>query len=285
MRDVYFSGGTMLETMIELRVVNRKSKRKTIEFELRAPEEGATCPISQDLIAHSDLEFLKGCTLVKNSPELRAMKLQCGHEFSAMCLVYYWARSGNVKCPVCRAGPEGSRLNLLRLPDHFRAPMCRRVRSEHRKDAAEQRRSDEETARRMGATLVVPDMVNLAVSSRRAQEAYRMPCNITVTQEGMLLSSTLPTSLLRGMGEFRVFGFFRTDVIETRFPPTDWFNLTEHTVFERANVGDGNLFIVYTVRLLENGNALLEWKISAAYFAFMAELHSYKVGIAEEWGF
>lgn len=274
--------------LTELRVVNKHSKQKSVQFELRAPERDATCPISQDLIAESDLEFLEGVTFLKGSPELRSMRLQCKHEFSAMCLVYHWARSGNVKCPVCRAGPDGSRLNLLRLPDHFRGPMCKRVRSEHRKDAAEQRRSDEETARRMGATLsveVLPDMVNLAVSSRHTLDAYRMPCNIIVTQEGMLLSNTLPTDLLRGLGEFRVFGFFRTDVIETRFPPTDWFSLTEHTVFERANVGDGNFFIVYTVRILDSGNALLEWRISVSYFAFMAELHTYKVGIAEEWGF
>ena len=272
----------------QLRVVNKRSKQKSVEFELRAPDDGATCPITQDLIAESELEFLEGVTFVKGSPELRAMKLKCGHEFSAMCLVYHWARSGNVNCPVCRAGPEGSRLNLLRLPDHFRAPLCKRVRAQKRKDAAEQRHSDEEAARRLsnswlqGSTIeLLPDMVNLAISRRSNHDAYRMPCNIMITQEGLLLSCYVPTELVLQMQEFRVFGFFRTDVIETRFPSTSWLKVDDNTRFERGNVGHGGMFMAYSLRINPGTTTLLEWRVSSSYFAFMAELHAYKISLLE----
>lgn len=272
----------------QLRVVNKRSKQKCVEFELCAPAEDATCPITQDLISQSELEFMEGVTFVKGSPELRSMKLQCGHEFSAMCLVYHWARSGNVKCPVCRAGPEGSRLNLLRLPDHFRAPLARRVRSEKRKDDAEQRRSDEDAARRLSASWIhgqaielLPDMVNLVVSNQSTSTGYRMPCNLMITHEGLLLSCYVRSAMLLEMQPFRIFGMFQSGPVETRFPFTRWMEINEHTRFERDNVGRVGMFMTYTIRIEPGATSLIEWRVQSAYFAFMAEMHAFKLSMSE----
>ena len=286
---MYFSGHISLEAMMELRVINRRSKRKTIEFELRAPEEGATCPISQDLIAESDLEFLEGCTLVKGSPELRAMKIACGHEFSAMFLVYHWARSGNVKCPVCRAGDPCARLNLLRLPDHFRAPMCKRVRSELRKDAAEQRRSDEDAARRMGAAQVLsieimPDTVSLAVSklcpNPDDRRTYNMHCNFMITSDGLLLTSFIPTNILAEIGEFYVYGFFRTGFVETRFGESEAMTFDHNTMHTSSSVGSGLSRMVYCIQTGHDGDAVIHWRVGCAHFAQLSELHCLKMSVA-----
>jgi hypothetical protein len=271
--------------LTELRVVNRKSKQKTIPFELRAPDAGATCPISQDLIAESELDFLGGCTLVADRPELRAMRLKCGHEFSAMLLVYHWARGGDVRCPVCRAGPHGTRLNLARLPDHFRSAMCRRVRAQKRSDAAEQRRSDEEAARSMqGEVLVinlVPDAISLVVARRFGEAAYRMPCNFFLSGSEVLLSCPVPLCMFVDFHEFKVFGLFKTGDVETRFDETGWIEWTDETKFQRANVGSGHTFMYYTVRAQDDRTALLEWRVKATFFATMSEVHSYKIGLVE----
>lgn len=277
--------------LAELRVVNKHSKQKSVQFELRAPDEGATCPISQDLIAESELEFLEGVTLLKGSPDLRAMKIACGHEFSAMCLVYHWARSGNIKCPVCRAGATGARLNLLRLPEHFRAPMCKRVRAEHRKDAAEQRRADEEAARRMGLSSIqtvsielLPETVSLAVSklcpNPEERRCYNMYCNFMVTHEGLLLSSRIPTNILRELGEFYAYGFFRTGFIETRFAESQPFTFDHDTLHTSNTVGSGLSRMVYCIQAMPDGDALINWQLSCTHFAQLSELHGLKLAMA-----
>ena len=273
--------------MMELRVVNRRSKQKSLQFELRAPDRDAICPISQDLIAHSELDFLDGVSFVKGSPELRAMRIACGHEFSAMFLVYHWARSSNVKCPVCRAGDPCARLNLLRLPDHFRAPMCKRVRLERRKDAAEQRRADEEAARRMTHTIsieLLPDTISLGVSrlcpTPSQRRVYSMPCNFMLTHEGMMLSSHIPTNVLVDLGEFYVFGFFRTGNVETRFLESQAFMFDANTIHTSSGVGSGLSSMVYCIQVAQQGEAVINWRVSFSHFAQLSELHALKLTVA-----
>jgi hypothetical protein len=281
----------LADMLAELRVVNKHSKQKSVQFELRAPERDATCPISQDLIAESDLEFLEGVTLLKDFPELRAMKIACGHEFSAMCLVYHWARSGNIKCPVCRAGATGARLNLLRLPEHFRVPMCKRVRAERRKDAAEQRRADEEAARRMGLSSIqtisielLPETVSLAVSklcpNPEERRIYNMYCNFMVTHDGLLLSSQIPSNILRELGEFYVYGFFRTGFVETRFSESEAMTFDQNTMHTSSSVGNGHTRMIYCIQTGHDGDAAIHWRVGCTHFAQLSELHGLKLAMA-----
>jgi hypothetical protein len=78
---------------------------------------------------------------------LDAIELACGHQFTAVCLVYHWLRSDNLLCPVCRAGPRAARLNSRTLPQAVRLPFCRRVREERRRDQLQAIQENENAAR------------------------------------------------------------------------------------------------------------------------------------------
>jgi hypothetical protein len=73
-------------------------------------------------------------------PEHKAITLGCSHTFHAMALVYHWSRNKTVLCPICRAGPQGQRLAMNRLPDNWRYSMASKVRKETRRDKEETER-------------------------------------------------------------------------------------------------------------------------------------------------
>ena len=60
-------------------------------------------------------------------PDCTAIHLPCRHQFTALCLVYHWLLSENVRCPLCRAGPANGRLLAARIPRHIRIPMKRQI--------------------------------------------------------------------------------------------------------------------------------------------------------------
>jgi transcription elongation factor Elf1 len=125
----------------------RKVNPKAVIFKTFEPTPDVMCPITQEPIATSQLEFLEDRVMSQDKPNHTGTRLACNHEFTAMCLLYHWARNGNVLCPVCRSGPKCARLNLLALPEHFRADMMRRIKNERENDREERNRENEEAAR------------------------------------------------------------------------------------------------------------------------------------------
>ena len=125
----------------------RKANPKSVCFETFKPNPDAICPITQDPIATSHLEFMEDQVVERDNPTHTGTRLACKHEFTAMCLLYHWARNGTVLCPICRSGPKGARLNLRALPEHFRADMVRRIKKEKTHDREENNRENEEAAR------------------------------------------------------------------------------------------------------------------------------------------
>ena len=125
----------------------RKKNPKAVIFEMFEPTPDVMCPITQEPIATSQLEFFKDRVMSQDKPNHTGTRLACNHEFTAMCLLYHWARNGNVLCPVCRSGPKGARLNLRGIPEHFTADMMRRIKNERENDREERNRENEEAAR------------------------------------------------------------------------------------------------------------------------------------------
>lgn len=134
--------------MQELRIVQRHRRvglPRTMKVEL--VETSEPCGIMLEPI--DDVQ-VPGVPLLFNvsKPMQRGMKLECGHMFATGCIMYHWARSHNVKCPLCRQGPPGW-LNLYRLPPHFRTPLIRKVnkaKKSDRLDRIAQIRSDRDYA-------------------------------------------------------------------------------------------------------------------------------------------
>jgi hypothetical protein len=125
----------------------RKVNPKAVIFKTFEPTPDVMCPITQEPIATSQLEFLEDRVMSQDKPNHTGTRLACNHEFTAMCLLYHWARNGNVLCPVCRSGPKGARLNLRGIPEHFTADMMRRIKNERENDREERNRENEEAAR------------------------------------------------------------------------------------------------------------------------------------------
>jgi len=224
-------------------------KSKSIQFELRAPDAEAVCPITQDLISASSLDFLQDCSYDAERPELRAVRLRCGHDFSAMNIVYHWARNKNVLCPVCRGGPRGAWLDMKGLPAHFQKEMCRKVTAERRKDMRDERRDHHMAAVQIQMQpppvepVFMSDNTSIAVVRRYAvvgqselNHGFRMPCAALGQGEWMLFSCRMPAPVLWEMGEFKVFGLLLSGSevepihwAETRFPESDWLTYTSST--------------------------------------------------------
>ena len=115
----------------------RSLQPKHIDFRLCAAQVGEECPIGCEDMATTELEFLPGVCYDPLKPEHRVAELHCGHRFSAMNLVYHWARSNSIKCPICRDGHPCARLNMRTLPSNFRNAMTRRVRNQQHQDNIE----------------------------------------------------------------------------------------------------------------------------------------------------
>jgi hypothetical protein len=104
------------------------------------------CPILQEPIASASVEFLQR-PFYATHPTHTAMSLcQCQHTFHAMALIYFWARSGSVLCPVCRAGPAGQKLSIRNLPKEWKYTLAARIRRQRRMDQAEAENDDRQAA-------------------------------------------------------------------------------------------------------------------------------------------
>lgn len=124
-----------------------RPKRTCMNVTLHEPiHPDDECPILQDAIATAKLEICP-YPFLANFPTYAAMTLPCKHTFHAMALVYHWARSGNVQCPVCRSGPgKGQSLSMNRLPKEWKYSMAARIRRERKKDHADEERANHQAA-------------------------------------------------------------------------------------------------------------------------------------------
>jgi hypothetical protein len=200
----------------------RKANPKSVCFETFEPSPDAICAITQDPIATSQLEFLEDRVMSQDKPTHTGTRLACNHEFTAMCLLYHWARNGNVLCPICRRGPKGARLNLRGLPDHFRVDMVRRINHERAHDYEEHMRENEEAARQF-------DHGHWFVTFLQNNPCFCMVntadmCGKIVPMEAMLENNTC-TFTGRVVGPLvRMEGMIITHVCRTRFPGFDDIN-------------------------------------------------------------
>lgn len=139
-----------------------RPKRISLQVKLHEPASADDeCPILQDAIASATLDICP-YPFLSQHPKYSAMTLQCGHTFHAMALVYHWARSGNVLCPVCRSGPgQGQCLAMSRLPREWKYSMASRIRRERRHDREEEESQNRQLAMQHAAPanlFVVPPL-------------------------------------------------------------------------------------------------------------------------------
>lgn len=135
---------------VNLRIVHdHRSRRnaKTMPVDLVEPKDDYVCPISQGPMPEAELECLPpDSVFAPDRPELTGMRLQCGHCFNAINVLYHFVRNHTALCPVCRAGPKNVHVNIISVPQHIRARISRRAKAEHISDREEATAENQQAA-------------------------------------------------------------------------------------------------------------------------------------------
>lgn len=122
-----------------------QSDASSVPLLISIPDPTEECPITSlpisDPSATADLTFIPENLRVfcPARPTHTKATLPCGHSFSAMHLLYYWARK-SMRCPCCRDGTDAP-ATTESIPKHFRSEMARKIESSMVQEALE---ADEE---------------------------------------------------------------------------------------------------------------------------------------------
>ena len=260
----------------------RKTNPRTVKFEMFEPSADAICPITQDPIAESELEFMQGLVYSPAHPKLTGTRLLCGHEFSAMCLLYYWSRNNNVLCPVCRCGPKGGRVNLRKLPVHFRLDMWRRVRREMAQDHEEHLRENEEAARQFdfGHWFVTYVEENPCFCIMLGSDMRGTTLRMTALLENSICQFTAECdeALLRSKDSVRLVGMLVNEFhCQTRFPESTWTKM-ENSI-TTYNLTSGSSSVEYLLSM-DASKAKITLLMPIFLFQIFAEQHEHVYSLA-----
>lgn len=115
------------EFRLVLRSCGSSTRCKIISVVLSEPAEDEECMIALEPIKEYNLPFLPaGTTVWESNPALKKASLPCGHSFSALALLYHFAKNA-MTCPCCRAGHDKVVLADSSLPPHIRRPITRHL--------------------------------------------------------------------------------------------------------------------------------------------------------------
>jgi hypothetical protein len=261
----------------------RLTNPKEFRLTLFKPAPDAICPIMQEPIAQAaadGLPFLPGATaLLPAMGHLTAARLPCGHDFTAVCLVYHWARNQNVLCPVCRAGHPGARLNSRRLPDPVRLPMARHIHLERVRDAAEAVEANETAARQIaedGAAFVREAIASIPVTLILTDDEgliVQLPCLSTINGDKVVFSAGLENSdSARASGAWRLqaIGVMGQPGMLTYLPASRWFFPHQCP----ANISHAHGSCQYVAEYDDNRLLKITWWIPVFLFHLFVNQHN-----------
>jgi len=260
----------------------RRRNPKTIPFETFEPPADAICPITQDPIAESQLDFMGNQVYSIAHPKHTGARLECKHEFSAMCLLYHWARNSNVLCPVCRSGQKGARVNLRALPAHFRLEMWRKVKREIAQDHEEHVRENEEAARQFDfghwfvtflednpchCTVLGDDLRGIAI-----QMTPRLENNVCY------FMGECDEELLRSKNSIRMIGVLANSFhCQTRFPESVWAKMENSICLYNLSANSSSVQYLLS---FEGNRAKITLMMPIFLFQFFAEQHEHIYSLA-----
>lgn len=180
----------------------------SITIQLSEPASDEECSIAMEPIATYRLAFLqpKAC-LIKNHPELTKGCLPCGHSFSALALMYHFAKN-SMTCPCCRGGHEKERMGEQSVPTHLRKSFSKHLQQERARDTREQIAVDSLAATRMMQHEVSFDMLSLPVTRIVLSLCAYATMDRSSSPDPMLaLELPLTSSLTMGVMESASYGY------------------------------------------------------------------------------
>lgn len=255
----------------------RKNSIRQINFKLFQPTPADVCPISQELISDSELEWLQGVSFNPKEPQLKGIEIQCGHKFSALNLLYHWCRNRTVLCPVCRSGPKDARINMRTLPVHIRSVMGAKVREERSRDerereseyfaAAQELQNDESWYYEYAMENV--HLIVLYKSNERVQGFSCAFTSVVNVNDTCFFVAVLPASALRSLVEVKLHGCLSNS---TRFPESMWQKIDNTTT--RVDMSHPSSSCKYIVNF-ENDRVIITLSISMPLFKIIADSHEH----------
>lgn len=104
-------------------------------------DENKICMITQEPIHQSFLDFCPDATLQHPFDKYNGIRLSCGHEFSAISLMWSWILNTMI-CPCCRDGKADFSACLSNVHRRFRPVLFDRKNALERRERIEQIQSD-----------------------------------------------------------------------------------------------------------------------------------------------
>jgi hypothetical protein len=87
-------------------------------FRFYVAKDTEFCPLSQDLIKNSSLDFAPDLCWHEDHPNLNACELPCGHKFTTMLLMFHFVKNSCQECPVCKYGVKQMHWSEHVIPKH-----------------------------------------------------------------------------------------------------------------------------------------------------------------------
>jgi len=181
---------TATDSIVQLSLALHPSKQ-TVNVKLHPPNTAdQECPILQEPISTIMFDAFPRPFKIDHPTHTAITLEKCSHTFHAMALIYHWARSGKVLCPVCRDGPKGQRLSIRQLPKEWRYSLAARIRRQKQKDREEAEEDDRQTAMLMVSHQRHPTPIILSISPMYVEIRIEVLSQINLNDLDTLLPLT-----------------------------------------------------------------------------------------------
>ena len=172
-------------------------KCKTILLDMTEPQPGEECCIVMEPIADyiiDGMQALQG--VIKEHPLLSKATMPCGHWFSAVALMYHFARN-EMTCPCCRGGHSRVRMSRLLIPLHIRHAMVAQLKRSQDEERAEQIESDAAVV----ASILEREVASITLFSRAGgQRMLILHAFASVDSSRPILVQEIPLESSRTLG-------------------------------------------------------------------------------------
>lgn len=125
-------------------LVRAAQRNKFLPLGLSEPGQGEECSITLEPIQEYTLPFLPDSVppaVMPSQPNLTKASLPCGHGFSALALLYHFAKN-SMTCPICRAGHAKALMTEQSVPVHLRRHFSKHLANLRREESREQVAAD-----------------------------------------------------------------------------------------------------------------------------------------------
>lgn len=205
------------ETGLYNLLVRASQRNKSMLLGLSEPGPDEECSITLEPIGEYSLPFLPDGvrSVIPTQPALAKASLPCGHGFSALALLYHFAKN-SMTCPICRAGHAKAVMTEQSVPVHLRKHFSKHLASLRLEESHEQVAADalaaahvleQEVSRRHNAGFVPMTRIVLILYVFDTMDAYSSPPGSSLVEPILALELPLTSSLNLGTLAFESSGY------------------------------------------------------------------------------